>query len=379
MKYLRILAVFIGLAFSFNTFVLAASINSIALFNFKPISMDAIGADAELLYSLETSLNKSPQISVMSRRDMEAVLYRIGGAQVTDTDLVIAYGQEMGVSFVLTGEIDKIGSSIQVTIKLVDVIARRISQTWTESYNSRGDVLQHSKTLALAIEQAIIQSSTANDAAASDDSTAEEIEYFHDIKAVAKDSGVFISWVINDDVSAFYTNVYRGESADGLFEFVASVEETQYQDDVQGHYFYRLDLVLDNGSEIKGQQIVSAETFGTVVDTSLQPPTILSSKNLLHGIKIDFVPQLNNQGILGYNFYQKVNDNQWKKVHSIAKGSQLSYSVILDKNFIANADYQLYVTAYSNTGESDHSEILTLHTEPALILKSDGIKRPACE
>ncbi|PCI62803.1 MAG: hypothetical protein COB35_02580 [Gammaproteobacteria bacterium] len=369
MTYLRILFTVLCCTLAINA--VAENENSVALFNLKPISMDAIGADADLLYALETELDKSDKISVMSRRDVEAALYRIGGAQVSETNLVVAYEQEMGANFIITGEIDKIGSSIQVTIKLVDIIAKDLAQIWSETYKGRGDVLQRSKGLAKSIEEAIILASSTNYTSSDNNTDTNTNEYIQDISAVAKNNGVSLSWTIDPAVSAFYTNIYRGKTEGGLFEFVASIEENQYQDDVQGQFFYRLDLVLDNGSEIKGLTLVQVKSIGKVVDTDLLPPTILTSKNLLHGIKIELVPQLNNKGVVGYNFYQKVNDEQWKKVHSIRKNNQLNYSVILDKNFIANSAYQLYVTAYSRIGESERSDILTVRTQPSLVLTSN--------
>ncbi|NQZ88564.1 MAG: hypothetical protein HRT54_13415 [Colwellia sp.] len=362
--------VLLSLLYCFNLLAVAGSVNSIALFNLRPVSMDAIGADADLLYSLEVELGKSSEISVLSRRDIEAVLHRIGGAQVSDTNLVIAYGQEMGVSYILTGDVDKLGSSMKVNINLIDIIGGRVVKTWQESYTGRGDVLQRAITLAEDIKIAIFSSAKDNLTNASLANTAEEIEYFKNISAIAKDSGVFLSWTINDGVPVFYTNIYRGKSQDGLFEFVTSVEESQYQDNAQGELFYRLDLVLDNGNEVKGKQIVSAKAIGNAVDDNLLPPIILGSENLLHGIKINLVPQLNNKGVVGYNFYQRVNDQQWKKVHSIAKTNQLNYSQILNKNFVANAGYQIYVSAYSELGESKRSDIMTVTTHPALVLKA---------
>jgi len=340
--------------------------------------MDAIGADADLLYSLEVELGKFAGISVLSRRDIEAVLHRIGGAQVSDTNLVIAYGQEMGVSFILTGDVDKLGSSVKVNINLIDIVGGRVVKTWQESYTGRGDVLQSATAFAADISTEIFASAEANLTNVSVDLAENEIEHFKSISAIAKDSGVFLSWVINESSAVFYTNVYRGQSEDGLFEFVTSVEDTQYQDDAQGEVFYRLDLVLENGNEIKGKQIVSAKASSNVVDNNLLPPIVLGSENLLHGIKINLVPQLNNKGVIGYNFYQKVNDKQWKKVHSLSKTNQLNYTQVLDKNFIPNAGYQIYVSAYSEHGESIPSDIITLTTHPALVLsakKSKGLRK----
>jgi fibronectin type 3 domain-containing protein/TolB-like protein len=370
MNLLRKRLVLLSLLFCFNLLAEAGSVNSIALFNLRPVSMDAIGADADLLYSLEVELGKSSEISVLSRRDIEAVLHRIGGAQVSDTNLVIAYGQEMGVSYILTGDVDKIGSSMKVNINLIDIIGGRVVKTWQESYTGRGDVLQRATPLAEDIKIAIFTSAKANLTNASADNRDEEIEHFKSISAIAKDSGVFLSWAINEGIPVFYTNVYRGKSKDGLFEFVTSVEENHYQDNAQGELYYRLDLVLDNGNEVKGKQIVSAKSFANSVDDNLLPPIILGSENLLHGIKINLVPQLNNKGVIGYNFYQRVNDQQWKKVHSLAKTNQLNYSQVLNKNFVSNAGYQLYVSAYSELGESKRSDILTVTTHPALVLKA---------
>jgi len=358
----------ISFFYCFSLSAVGESVNSIALFNLRPISMDAIGADADLLYSLEVELGKSSDISVLSRRDIEAVLHRIGGAQVSDTNLVIAYGQEMGVSFILTGDVDKMGSSMKVNINLIDIIGGRVVKTWRKSYTGRGDVLQRATAFADDIKKEIFTSAQANFSSGSEALVEKDIEHFKSISAVAKDSGVFLSWVIDENSSVFYTNVYRWKSKDGLFEFVTSVEETQFQDDAQGELFYRLDLVLENGSEVKGKKIVSAKASSNVVDNSLLPPIVLGTENLLHGVKINLVPQLNNKAVIGYNFYQKVNDNQWKKVHSIDKTNQLSYSQVLNKNFIANASYQIYVSAYSAIGESKPSDIITLTTHPALLL-----------
>jgi len=369
MNKLYALLFFVVASIGVNQLVVAkTSVESIALFNLTPISMDAIGADADLLYSLETELTKSSQVSVMSRRDIEAVLYRIGGAQVSDTNLVIAYGQEMGVTFVLTGEIDKIGSSIQISVNLIDIIGKGVARTWTESYTGRGDILQRSKELAAEIEASIIQTSINNLTPSKGAELAIKVDHVVDVKASAKDGGINLRWKIAEHSAVFYTNIYRGSSAEGLFEFVASVEETEYQDDVQGQFFYRLDAVLDSGVEIKGEQVFGIKTSSSSVDLSLKPPTILSTANLLQGIKIDFVPQLNNQGVVGYNFYQKANDSQWRKVHSIEKTNQLTYSVVLNQNFVANSGYQIYVTAYSREGESEQSRILELSTSPMLTL-----------
>jgi len=373
MNKLYALLFFVVVSIGANQLVVAkTSIDSIALFNLTPISMDAIGADADLLYSLETELTKSPQVSVMSRRDIEAVLYRIGGAQVSDTNLVVAYGQEMGVTYVLTGEIDKIGSSIQITVNLIDIIGKGVARTWTESYTGRGDILQRSKALAAEIEASIIQTSINNLTPQEDAESAVAIAHIIDVKVVAKEGGVNLHWTIAENSAVFYTNVYRGSSEDGLFEFVASVEDSEYQDDIQGQFFYRLDAVLDSGTEVKGDQVFGVKTSLSSVDLSLKPPTILSTSNLLQGIKIDFVPQLNNQGVIGYNFYQKANDSQWRKVHSIEKTNQLTYSVVLNQNFVANAGYQIYVSAYSHEGESEQSRILALSTSPMLTLKANS-------
>ena len=78
--------------------------------------------------------------------------------------------------------------------------------------------------------------------------------------------------------------------------------------------------------------------------------------------------------MLGYNFYQKVNDDQWKKVHSIKKTAQIKYSLILDKNFVSGASYQLYITSYSDSGESERSDLLTLTTHPTIKLTANENK-----
>jgi len=350
---------------------LADTRSSLALFNLTPISMDAIGADADLLFSLETELDKSQSISVMSRRDMEAILYRIGGAQVADTNKVMAYGLELGVNFVLTGDIDKTGSLVTVNIKLVDISNNRVSQTWRESYNGRGDILQRSKQLAKAIELTLIESSLQSNSLSTDVTA---LDYIIDLTATTIDSGININWKISNDISVLYTNVYRSSVKDGPFEFVASVEETQFDDEVSGSYFYRLDLVLEDGREIKGTKTVSARssTDNIKVDINLLPPTVMEQNQLVNGIKINFIPQLNNHNVQGYNFYQKQSDSKWLKVHSVNKDKKLNYSIILDKNFQPNQDYSVAITAFSSLGESKHSDLITFTTPNLIKLITDG-------
>ena len=58
MNVLRQRLVLLSFLFCFSLPAVAGSVNSIALFNLRPISMDAIGADADLLYSLEVELGK---------------------------------------------------------------------------------------------------------------------------------------------------------------------------------------------------------------------------------------------------------------------------------------------------------------------------------
>ncbi|SFB98485.1 hypothetical protein [Pseudoalteromonas denitrificans] len=360
MKHFLALFIYISVAI-FHTNTQANSQSSLALFNLTPVSMDAIGADADLLFSLETELDKSSQISVMSRRDMEAILYRIGGAQVSDTKLVVSYGLELGVNFILAGEIDKIGSSVKVTVNLIDISNSRISQSWTESYIGRGDILQKSKLLARKVETSIINAVTQGFSSPISNSSS---DYFLDITAKSIGSAIKLDWKLSPDISVLYANVYRGHSKEGPYEFVASVEETQFEDEVSGSYYYRLDLVLEDGREVTGNRIVNATSMSNKIkhDINLLPPTIMEFSSLVNGIKIDFIPQLNNQGVVGYNFYQKMKDNSWSKVHTIYKDKTLNYSVILDKNFEPDSQYQITISAYHSNGESQKSELLTFKT-----------------
>ena len=54
---------------------------SLALFNLSPASIDAIGLDGDLLFSMRKELERSQTYQLLSRRQMEEGLYRIGGAQ----------------------------------------------------------------------------------------------------------------------------------------------------------------------------------------------------------------------------------------------------------------------------------------------------------
>ena len=90
---------------------------SLALFNLTPASIDAIGLDGDLLFSMRKELERTQTYQLLSRRQMEEGLYRIGGAQVADTEQVISYGNDLGVNFILTGTIDIKRATIIVDFK----------------------------------------------------------------------------------------------------------------------------------------------------------------------------------------------------------------------------------------------------------------------
>ena len=77
---------------------------SLALFNLTPASIDAIGLDGDLLFSMRKELERTQTYQLLSRRQMEEGLYRIGGAQVADTDQVISYGNDLGVNSFLPAQ-----------------------------------------------------------------------------------------------------------------------------------------------------------------------------------------------------------------------------------------------------------------------------------
>ena len=128
---------------------------SLALFNLSPASIDAIGLDGDLLFSMRKELERSQTYQILSRRQMEEGLYRIGGAQVADTQKVIEYGNSLGINFILTGTIDIKRATIIVDFKLVDVSNGREAAIWQESFQTQGELVTRAPEIVDSLERRI--------------------------------------------------------------------------------------------------------------------------------------------------------------------------------------------------------------------------------
>lgn len=367
-------AVLIGLVVLVVVFTpaFAQGKTSLALFNLTPASIDAIGLDGDLLFSMRKELERSETYQLLSRRQMEEGLYRLGGAQVSDTDKVITYGNGLGVNFILTGTIDIQRATIIVDFKLVDVQNSREAAIWRESFRTQGELVSRAPELVSSLERRIrralsIQPEIAQSAAALSKFT-----------ALGQGEKVVLEWQAGDVGPVFYFNLYRGEDKNGPFEFLESTTESKFVDSKvpqSGTFYYRLDIILETGDEVDGGVVAEASVSKSVVSTDVSAPAILSHQVYVNGVKLDFVPSIaNSEKSAEYQVYYRENGGVWAPAVKIPDTGKINYSVTAVNLMAPDKSYEFAVTTVTQSGkESAKSNPVIVTSAPTVTLGSDDL------
>jgi len=98
-------SVFVVFAVLWGAAYAGAAQNALAIFNLTPTNMEAMGSDGEILYALISALERQKTVELMSRRDMEEILFQAGLVQGGDTASVAKAGKALGISFILFGSV----------------------------------------------------------------------------------------------------------------------------------------------------------------------------------------------------------------------------------------------------------------------------------
>lgn len=344
---------------------------SLALFNLSPASIDAIGLDGDLLFSMRKELERSQTYQILSRRQMEEGLYRIGGAQIADTEKVIEYGNGLGINFILTGTIDIKRATIIVDFKLIDVSNGREAAIWQESFQTQGELVSRAPEIVESLERRIrralsVQPDVAQASAALTQFTSN-----------AQGEQVVLNWQTADIGSVFYYNLYRGESASGPFEFVESTTENKFIDTKipqSGTFFYRLDIILETGDELDGGVITQASISKSQASADVSAPSILQHQVYVNGVKLDFVPSIaNKEKTAAYQVYFRELGAEWKPAVKIEDTGKINYSVSAVNLLEADKSYEFAVTTVTVSGkESAKSSPVQVTSAPIIVLNADG-------
>lgn len=355
------------LLFSANAFSQAKI--SIALFNLTPKSIEAIGLDGDLLFTMRQEMERSNVFQLLSRREMEDGLYRIDGAQVADTTLVAKYGGGLGVNFVLTGNVDLVRSTIVVDFILVDVLRGVEASAWRESFRTQGELVSRAPEIAQSLERRVLEASQAQQ-----NMSVETILLTFD--AENTDTGVDIRWETVDLGPVFFYNLFRSESQTGPFEFVTSVTDPFYTDagvNKSGTYYYRLDVVLESGDEVKGSKLAEVAVSAMQSSRDISPPSILKSKAFVSGVEIGFVPAIaNKEKPIGYQVYFREKNQRWQKAAYVNEVGKIDYTVRVNQNLKPDTEYEFGVTTVvAGDKESPVSSPVTIKTAPSLSVSVD--------
>ena len=343
---------------------------SLALFNLTPASIDAIGLDGDLLFSMRKELERTQTYQLLSRRQMEEGLYRIGGAQVADTDQVISYGNDLGVNFILTGTIDIKRATIIVDFKLVDVSNSREAAIWQESFLTQGELVSRASEIVASLERRIRKAQSLKPESSSAASALAEF------RGTAQGEQVVLEWKTTELGPVFYYNLYRGESATGPFEFVESTTEPKYVDTrvpQSGTYFYRLDIILETGEEVDGGMLARASISKTEVATDVTAPAILSHQVFVNGVSLDFVPSIaNKEKTAAYQVYYRETGGSWQLAVKVEDTGKINYSVTAVNILEADTQYEFAVTTVTASGkESAKSSPVQITSAPSVTLSVD--------
>lgn len=342
---------------------------SLALFNLSPASIDAIGLDGDLLFSMRKELERSQTYQLLSRRQMEEGLYRIGGAQVADTQKIIEYGNGLGVNFILSGSIDIKRATIIVDFKLIDVSNSREAAIWQESFQTQGELVTRAPEIVESLERRIrralsVQPDIAQASAALTKFSSE-----------AKGEQVVLNWQTADIGAVFYYNLYRGESQAGPFEFVESTTETRYVDTKipqSGTFYYRLDIILETGDELDGGLVSEASISKAQASADVSAPSILQHQVYVNGVKLDFVPSIaNREKTAAYQVYYREVGGVWAPAVKVEDSGKINYSVSAINLMEADKSYEFAVATVTVSGkESAKSPPVMVTSAPIIVLNA---------
>jgi fibronectin type 3 domain-containing protein/TolB-like protein len=264
------------------------------VFNLRPVNIEAMGYDGELLYSLVSALDSVSSLRVMPRREMEDVLQQSGLAQGDNPDLALEAGRALGVDYVLFGQVGKEGGAIRSRLHLLSVAQGETIRSWNFDFSGREAIIGAGPQLAREVADAAREPRAA--AAAPPQQPRQErarlsIEGF---TARSEGNDVLLTWSFDpaDPVAAFH--VYRAHQESGPYQFLARTDTNRYLDEQArkgSTYHYVLAAVLHDGREVKHPAAATVKAVGEKIPHA---PLILEATGHVGRVDIKFVPSLLN-------------------------------------------------------------------------------------
>ena len=365
--------------------ILRAQNNALAIFNFRPASIEAMGCNSDILYALISALEKGKTIELMSRRKMEETLFHAGLVQGDNPETVLKAGRVLGINFILFGQVARKDGNIQANLKLMDIQNKRVIKTWSPTFSGRETILSQAPSLAEEISRTILNRKQFNSVASAEKTlTAIDIE---NLKAVNHEKKVVLRWTFDNSLPIVGFHVYRSENQKGPYQFLGRTNSSIFDDTkiTKGKsYYYHVGIILSSGQEIKTRHSAQLKHVG---EKKPHPPLILGGKGHVKLVEINFVPSLLNEQekfkITKYKIYrQKKPGSNWEEILTVdAKArpqGKLGFIVEDDKNIKDGETYTYAISSIDKKKrESQLSDPISLNTVncPVLSVAKDNLLR----
>ncbi|UCG13849.1 MAG: hypothetical protein JSU72_05090 [Deltaproteobacteria bacterium] len=338
----------------------------IAVFNFNILNLAAAGYSATVSNLFMTLLDHHELFEVMSRKELEASLWRAGLQQSEDSSRVRSVGTQLGLDGVIFGNIEKEGSAIGFEVKYVEMAG--------------GETLLHRKEKVLSdlalrqkveeITQKIAQIASNYDPQPT--VPTEVVSLFPaqptGLETRSGSRKVTLSWIANQEANIGGYKVFRSTTREGPFSKIASIGEHTFTDsglEDNLTYYYKVQAFNQEGRQSAASTIIAAKTVPTPLS-----PIILETNPSIGGIKIRWTENPrkaeNGKEVSGFKIYRADSpESEFRPVARVSfpsgrqSTSKLKKYVYEDSELGDGKKYYYRLTAFDDSQvESDFSGIL---------------------
>ncbi|MBZ9613410.1 hypothetical protein [Rheinheimera maricola] len=287
----------------------------IAIVQFDAASMDVVGLESKLTYTIRVELSKRSALQIISQREMELSLVRNDIQQKFDRTEASRAAEILNVDYVLIGKVRRVGAKILADVELISRLSNHPVNTWIFSFNNQQDF--DPKSIEIADE--VVAALKGKDSDNSLNQQASIISWTSNFNAVVVDNMANLTWSLSGKTSsAIGFNIYRSREVDGPFNFVTSVVDSFYSDDIStlsGNIYYQIALMTENGEEIRNSDIIKI-VKSTEVLATLAAPVVIKYSPEISGPELHIFPSAKKSSLepTSYQLLRKTGDEQWRVV-----------------------------------------------------------------
>lgn len=303
---------------NFVVFSLHAAQGRLAIFQFNATSMDVVGIESEVAYSIRNELSKKNTFEIVSQREMEIELARNDIAQTFDRNEARRAAKLLGVDYILIGKVKRVGGKILADVELMSPLSSQPVETWVFSFNNQQDI--EVKSISIADEIVASINGVGDNIKQIERSTV--FNWTSEFEATINGVVVNLNWVLDKNApSALGFNIYRSTGKSEPFSYITSVVDTNYQDDlsgISGNIYYQIGLLKEDGEEIRNPELAEVIQDSTSGST-IFAPIIVKFSPLRSGPEVEILPSAKNAeaGIVSYQLLRKLPQGPWLLVDQL--------------------------------------------------------------